>query len=69
MTNILAIYQRITYFGVSYMVFIIYLIFRSSNQTKFMDKHVIVFRPSDFALGKGKHLKVAYTFESKKKNK
>lgn len=32
-----------------------------------MDKHVIVFRPSDFALGKGKHLKVAYTFESKKK--
>ena len=45
------------------VVFIIYLIFRSSNQIKFMDKHVIVSRPSDFALGKGKHLKVAYTFE------
>lgn len=28
-----------------------------------MDKHVLVFRPSDFALGKGKHLKVAYAFE------
>lgn len=67
MAYIFAIYQRITYFGVSCMVFITYLIFRSSNQTKFMDMHVIVFRPSNFALGKGKHLIVIHTFEKLKK--
>lgn len=32
-----------------------------------MDMHVIVFRPSNFALGKGKHLIVIHTFEKLKK--
>lgn len=42
------------------MVIIAYLIIRSNNQTKFIDKHVIVFNPSNFALGKGNHLKLVY---------
>lgn len=42
------------------MVIIAYLIIRSSNQTKFMDKHVIVFNPSNFVLGKGNHVELVY---------